>query len=80
MTGATGPYMLVPVAEWEALNDQLTKQTRVLDTSHTTGQAGRDMAEAFLQSFNPAQMPPSWGHVAFCIERALTARRMKEGL
>lgn len=74
-SGALGPYMLVPQDEWVALNEKVERLERVLDTSHTTGQSGRDLAEEFLRHFSPAQHPPGWGHVAFCIEQALESRR-----
>lgn len=73
MSNITGPFMLVPQAEWDELQRRLRYQSRVLDPSQPD--KGKHSAETFMACYDPARYGDDWGHVAYCLEMALGTRK-----
>jgi hypothetical protein len=69
---ATGPFMLVPQAEWDELQRQLRYLRRVTDSN--TADNGRHAAETFMSGFDPSRAD-EWGHVSYCLNYAMAARK-----
>lgn len=70
MSNSMGPYMLVPVTEYQEMQDKIRWQTKALEEQPDFG---RHSAEAFMRHFMPHRSG-EWGHVSYCLDFAVAQR------